>query len=163
MKRKNIQSNAPCFGQASSRPHSAKGTRTCYPKFGQASSQPHSSKGNQISYTMLGLAPRKPHVDTTNYKGNRNGAREGGSLSNTVNLIWRLFLYHFLHTVSSWCRESIHNNTNNQQKPSPWWWRRLPLQQCGFYQSTPSEWWVALRMYLPRPLAKDFVWFLKLM
>ncbi len=29
------------------------------------------------------------------------GARLGGSKSNAVNLILRLFLYHFLHTMSS--------------------------------------------------------------
>jgi hypothetical protein len=31
----------------------------------------------------------------------RCGARLGGSKSNAVNLILRLFLYHFLHTMSS--------------------------------------------------------------
>jgi hypothetical protein len=31
---------------------------------------------------------------------NRCGARQSGALSNAVNLILRLFLYHFLHTLS---------------------------------------------------------------
>ncbi len=69
--------------------------------------------------------------------------------------LW-LFFYHFLHTMSSWCHKSIHNNTNNQQTPPPWWWSRLPLQRCGFNESTPSEWRAALHMFVPRPLSKGF-------
>ncbi len=88
------------------------------------------------------------------------GARIGGSLSNSVNLILRLFLYNFLHTMSSWCHESIHNNTNNQHTSPPWWWSCLPLQRCGFYESTPPEWRAALRIYCPRPPTKDFVIFI---
>jgi hypothetical protein len=51
-----------------------------------------------------------------------------------------LFLYHFLHTMVSWCHESIHNNTNNKQTPPPWWWSHLPLQRHGFDESTQYEW-----------------------
>ncbi len=90
-------------------------------------------------------------------------ARLGGSKSNAVNLILRLFLYHFLHTMSLWRHKSIHNNTNNQQTPPPWWWSCLPLQQHGFDESTTSEWWAALRIYFPRPLLKGLVQFNKLM
>jgi hypothetical protein len=43
----------------------------------------------------------------------RYGAHQCGALSNTVNLILRLFLYHFLHRMSSWHCESVHNNTNS--------------------------------------------------
>ncbi len=86
----------------------------------------------------------------------RHGARLRGSKSNAVNLILRLFLYHFVHTMSSWCHESIHNNTNNQQTPPPWWWSHSPLQQRGFDESMPSEWWAALRIYFPRSLSKGF-------
>jgi hypothetical protein len=50
----------------------------------------------------------------------RCGARLGGTKSNAINLILRLFLYHFFHTMSSWHHESIHNNTNKQQTPPPW-------------------------------------------
>ncbi len=32
-----------------------------------------------------------------------------------------LFVYHFLHQMSSWLHKSIHNNTNNQQTAPPWW------------------------------------------
>ncbi len=53
-----------------------------------------------------------------------------------VNLILRLFLYRFLHTLSS---KSIHNNTNTQQTSPPWWWSRLPLQRRGFDDSMPPE------------------------
>jgi hypothetical protein len=74
-----------------------------------------------------------------------------------------LFLYHFLHMMSSWHHESIHNNTNNQQTPPPWWWRRSPLQRRGFNYTTLPEGRAALRMFVPRPLSKDFVWFIKLM
>jgi hypothetical protein len=35
------------------------------------------------------------------WNGSWCGARLGGSKSNAVNLILRLFLYHFLHTMSS--------------------------------------------------------------
>ncbi len=90
-------------------------------------------------------------------------ARQGGSKSNTINLILRLFLYHFLHTMSSWHHESIHNNTNNQQTPPPWWWSRLPLQRRGFNESTPSKWQAALRIHFLRPLLKGLVKFNKLM
>ncbi len=86
----------------------------------------------------------------------RYGARKGGSLSNTVKLILRLFLYHFLHTMSLWCQESIHNNTNNQQTPPPWWWSRLPLQWHGFYESMPPKGQAALPKYCLMPMLKDF-------
>ncbi len=87
----------------------------------------------------------------------RCGARLGGSKSNAVNLILRLFLYHFLHTMSSWHHESIHNNTNNRQTPPPWWWSRSPLQQRGFDESTSSEWRAALHIHFSRPLLKGLV------
>ncbi len=86
----------------------------------------------------------------------RYGARVGGTKYYAINLMLRLFLYHFLHTMSSWCHKSIHNNTNNQQTPPPWWWSRLPLQRHGFNESTPPEWQVALLMFVPRPLLKGF-------
>ncbi len=89
------------------------------------------------------------------------GACLGGSKSNAINLILKLFLYHFLHTISSWCHESIHNNTNNQQTPPPWWWSCLPLQQRGFNESTPSEWRAALCIHFLRPLLKGLVEFNK--
>ncbi len=44
----------------------------------------------------------------------RYGARVGGPKYYAVNLILRLFLYHFLRTMSSRHHESIHNNANNQ-------------------------------------------------
>jgi hypothetical protein len=91
------------------------------------------------------------------------GARLDGSKSNAFNLILRLFLYHFLHTMSSWHHKSIHNNTSNQQTPPPQWWSRSPLLRCGFDDTTPPEGWAALRMFVLRPLLKDFVWFIKLM
>jgi hypothetical protein len=84
------------------------------------------------------------------------GAHLGGSKSNALNLILRLYLYHFLHTMSWWCHESIHNNTNNQQTPPPWLWSRLPLQRREFNESTPSEWRAALRMFVLRPVLKGF-------
>ncbi len=86
----------------------------------------------------------------------RYGARMGGPKYYAVNLILRLFLYHFLHMMSSWCHESIHNNTNNQQTPPPWWWSRSPLQRRGFDESTLSKWRAALLMFVPRPLLKGF-------
>ncbi len=86
----------------------------------------------------------------------RCGAHLSAAKNNTVNLILRLLLYHFLHTMSSWRHKSIHNNTNNQQTPPPWWWSRLPLQQSGFDESTPSEWRAALLMFVPKPLSKGF-------
>ncbi len=69
------------------------------------------------------------HVQAKKNKRKGYGARVGGTKSNTVNLILRLFLYHFLHTMSMWHHKSILNNTNNQQTPPPWWWSRLPLQR----------------------------------
>ncbi len=84
------------------------------------------------------------------------GARVGRPKYYAVNLILRLFLYHFLHTMSSWHHESIHNNTNNQQTPPPWWWSRSPLQRHGFDESTLSEWRAALLMFVPRLLSKGF-------
>jgi hypothetical protein len=84
------------------------------------------------------------------------GACMGGPKYYAVNLILRLFLYHFLHTMSSWRHKSIHNNTNNQQTPPPWWWSRSPLQRRGFDESTPSEWQAALLMFVLRPLLKGF-------
>ncbi len=84
------------------------------------------------------------------------GARLGGSKSNAVDLILRLFLYYFLHTMSSWRHKSICNNKNNQQTPPPWWWSRSPLQRHGFNESTLSEWWAALLMFVSRPLLKGF-------
>ncbi len=83
-------------------------------------------------------------------------ARLGGSKINAINLILRLFLYHYLHTMSLWRHESIHNNTNKQQTPPPWWWSCLPLQRCGFNESTTSKWRAALLMFIPRPLLKGF-------
>ncbi len=74
-----------------------------------------------------------------------------------------LFLYHFLHTMSSWHHKSIHNNTNKQQTPPPWWWRYSPLQQCGFDESTPLEGRAALRIHFLRPLLKGLVKFNKFM
>ncbi len=68
----------------------------------------------------------------------RYGAHVGGLKRNAINLILRLFLYHILHTMSSWCHESIRNSTNNQQTPSPWWWSRSPLQRRGFNESMPQ-------------------------
>ncbi len=91
------------------------------------------------------------------------GARLSAAKSNSVNLILRLFLYHFLHTMSSWHHESIHNNTNNQQTPPPWWWSRSLLQRHEFVESTPSKWWGALRMFVPRLLLKGFGTINKLM
>ncbi len=91
------------------------------------------------------------------------GACVRGSKSNIVNLIFRLFLYHILHTMSLWHHESIYNNTINQQTPPPWWWSRSPIQQRGFDDTTPPEGRVALRMLVSRPLLKDCVWFVGLM
>ncbi len=91
------------------------------------------------------------------------GASVHGSKINAINPILRLFLYHFLHRMSSWRQESIHNNTNNQQTPPPWWWSCLPLQRCGFNESMPPEWRAALRICCPRPLLKGLVEFNKLM
>jgi hypothetical protein len=84
------------------------------------------------------------------------GARLSASKNNAVNLILRLFLYHFLHKMSSWCHESIHNNTNNQQTPPPWWWSRSPLQWRGFDEFIQSEWRAAMLMFDLRPLLKGF-------
>ncbi len=84
------------------------------------------------------------------------GACLGESKSNAVNLILRLFLYNFLHTMSSWRHKSIHNNTNNQQTPPPWWWSCSPLQRRGLDESTMSEWRAALLMFVPRLLSKGF-------
>ncbi len=91
------------------------------------------------------------------------GARLCGSKSNAIKLILRLFLYHFLHTMSSWHQESIHNNTNNQQTPPPWWWSCSPLQRRGFDESTPSKWQAALRVFFSWLLLKGLVQFNKLM
>jgi hypothetical protein len=85
------------------------------------------------------------------------------SKSNADNLILRLFLCHFLHMMSSWRHDSIHNNTSNKQTPPPWWWSRPPLQRHGFDDTTPPEGRAALRMFLPWLVSKDFVWFVKLM
>ncbi len=82
------------------------------------------------------------------------GARVCGPKYYAVNLILRLFFYHFLHTMSSWRHESIHNNTNNQQTPPPWWWSRSPLQRRGFNKSTPSERRAVLLIFVLRPLLK---------
>ncbi len=90
------------------------------------------------------------------------GARVGGSKSNAVNLILRLFLYHILHTMSLWHHKSIHNSTNNQQSPPPWWWRHSPLQRRGFNESTLPEGRAALRIHFPRMLLKGLVKFIKL-
>jgi hypothetical protein len=92
----------------------------------------------------------------------RYGARMGGSKKNAVNLILRLFLYHILHTMSSWRHESIHNSTNNQQTLPPWWWSRLPLQRRGFNEYTPPKGQVALRIHFPRPLLEGLVKIIKL-
>ncbi len=90
-------------------------------------------------------------LSTSRYSG--YGACVGGPKYYAVNLILRLFLYHFLHTMSLWRHESIHNNTNNQQTPPPWWWSRSPLERHGFNESTLFEWWAALLMFVPRPLS----------
>ncbi len=74
-----------------------------------------------------------------------------------------LFLYHFLHTMSLWRHELIHNNTNNQQTPPSWWWSRLSLQRREFNDTMPPKGRASMRMFIPRPLLKDFVWFVKLM
>jgi hypothetical protein len=120
--------------------------------------------GQTLTSTMFALVSSCPKwvapKETLKF---RYGALKVRSLSNTVHVILRLFLYHFLHTMSSWCHKSIHNNTNNQQAPSPWWWSCLPLQQCGFNESTPPKGQAALHIYFPRPLSKDFFWFIKLM
>jgi hypothetical protein len=84
------------------------------------------------------------------------------SKNNAVNLILRLFLYHILHTMSSWRHESTHNSTNNQQTPPPWWWSHLPLQRHGFNESTPPEGQAALRIHFLRRLLKGLVKFIKL-
>jgi hypothetical protein len=39
----------------------------------------------------------------------------------------------------------------------------LPLQQCGFDESTPSEWRAALHIHFLRPLSNGLVKFNKLM
>ncbi len=41
------------------------------------------------------------YIDQEHVVVNDNGAHVGGSKSNAVNLILRLFLYHILHTMSS--------------------------------------------------------------
>jgi hypothetical protein len=89
----------------------------------------------------------------------RYGARVGGPKYYAVNLILRLFLYRFLHTLSS---KSIHNNTNTQRTSPPWWWSRLPLQGHGFDNSMPPEGQAALHIYCPRLLLKDLNRFIKL-
>ena len=93
---------------------------------------------------------------------NRYGASLGGPLCDINNLILRLFLYHFLYTLSSWCHKSIHNNTNTQQTSPPWWWSRLPLQRCIFDDFMPPKGRAALHIYCPRPLSKDLNRFIKL-
>ncbi len=67
-----------------------------------------------------------------------------------------LFSYHFLHLMRSWRHKLIYNNSNNQQTPPLWWWSHLPLQQHRFNESMPSEWWAALRVFVPRPPSKGF-------
>ncbi len=100
------------------------------------------------------------HVTSDDY---RYSAHKGGPIYYAVDLILRLlFLYHFLHTMSLWHHDSIHNNTNNQQTPPLWWWSRLPLQWHGFDESTPSEWWAALLMFVLRQLLKGLHRFIKL-
>ncbi len=90
------------------------------------------------------------------------GASLGGTLCDIINLILGLFLYHFLHMLSSWCHEPIHNNTNTKWTSPPWWWSRLPLQRRGFDDSMPPEGRAALHIYCPRPLSKDLNRFIKL-
>ncbi len=53
-------------------------------------------------YAKFTPAETQKHVQLMRaMKATRCGARLGGSKSNAVNLILRLFLYHFLHTMSS--------------------------------------------------------------
>ncbi len=87
------------------------------------------------------------------------GARMGGPKYYAINLILRLFLYRFLHALSS---ESIHNNTNTQQTSPPWWWSHLPLQRRWFYDFMLPEGRAALHIYCPRPLLKDLNRLIKL-
>ncbi len=91
------------------------------------------------------------------------GAHVGGPKYYAVNLILRLFLYHFLHTTSLWHHKPIHNNTNNQQTPPPCWWSRSPLQRRGFDESMPPDGRAALRIYCPRPPLKSLVKFNEVM
>ncbi len=110
----------------------------------------------QRTSTIMGLKKSAPH--------RRCGASVvGGSKSNVFNPSLGLFLYHILHTMSLWRHESIRNNTNNQQTPPPWWWSRSHLQQGGFDDTMQPEGRAALRMFTPRPLLKDFVWFVESM
>ncbi len=80
-------------------------------------------------------------------KGNtkRYGARLSASKSNAINLILRLWLYHFLHTISLWRHKSIHNNTSNQQTPPPWWWSRSPSEMV----LCPILWGINYHIFMP--------------
>jgi hypothetical protein len=89
----------------------------------------------------------------------RYGASVGGQKYYAINLILRLFLYHFLHTLSS---EFIHNNTNTQRTSSTWWWSHSPLQRCGVNESTPPKGQAALRINFPRLVLKGLVKLIKL-
>ncbi len=126
------------------------------------------SKRDSLSLSGLFEALWDLHRRLCNTVGSRDssgywyGACVGGSLSNAVNLILRLFLYRLLHSMSSWRHKSIHNNTNKHQSSPPWWWSRSPLKQHGFYESTQSKGWAALPMLVPRPPSKPFSWFCKL-
>ncbi len=122
----------------------------------QCTSRLHFPSFKKIQTQALPSLENKPSTQLIDAMSFRNGAHVGGPKYYAVNLIFWLFLYHFLHTMSLWHHESIHNNTNNQQTPPPWWRSRLPLQRRGFNESTPPEWRVALLMFVPRPLSKGF-------
>ncbi len=120
------------------------------------------------SQPRLVTLPYSPHTTCNEYRETRYSAlgvvhANVGQNVTPPNPSLGLFLYHFLHTMSLWGHESIHNNTNNQQTPPPWWWSCSPLQRRGFDDTTPPEGRAALRMFFSRPLSKDFVWFIKLM
>jgi hypothetical protein len=69
-------------------------------------------------YNISQATTNQKHVGTMEQVcRHRCGARLSGSKSNAVNLILRLFVYHFLHTMSLWCHETSQStttqNTNN--------------------------------------------------
>ncbi len=80
-----------------------------------------------------------PGLSANNSIPNWYGASQCGKNVTPPNLSLGLFLYHFLHTMSLWRHEPIHNNTNNQQTPPPWWLSRLPFQRRGFDKTTPPD------------------------
>ncbi len=98
----------------------------------------------------------------------RYGAHVGGPKSNTCNLIVRqyahlknMFLY-FL-TYNKW--ETKHTTQTCNKHHHHGNWAACPSSgvQCGFDESTPPKGWVALSIYCPRPLLKDYTRFTKLM